>query len=293
MKSRHWRDFKNLNLVTLLVSARGLTKHHRANIRPLLIYAKILIKMRFQKIGLYLSSERINRYLTAAGNNHARTVRLYKENLKIAQAFHALLGILEVILRNRINTILSAHFTDPDWIINQKTGFMIAPSLTHVDRRTGRRIINDFLKSSIEQSERRFTRLHIPITSDKIIANQSLGFWTDLFEVHHYSLLRGRPIQIFSQLPSGHGRNEVCNRLYKIRQFRNRINHNEPICFNGNVIDFTYVEDTYNSIIDILTWIDPELINWIKNINSVPVKIANARTIFHMPITNYSNNLNS
>ena len=242
--------------------------------------------MRFQKIRLYLSSQRIDRYLIATGHRKTRAIRLYKANLKIAQAFHPLLGILEVILRNRINTILSAHFTDPDWIINQKTGFMIAPSLTHVDRRTGRRIINDFLKSSIEQSERRFRRLHIPITSDNIIADQPLGFWTDLFEVHHYSLLRGRPIHIFSQLPSGHGRSEVCNRLYKIRQFRNRINHNEPICFNGNVIDFTYVENVYNSIIDILTWIDPELINWIKNINSVPLKIANARTLFHLPFAN-------
>lgn len=249
--------------------------------------------MRFQKISLYLSPERINRYMAAAGNNNARTVRLYKENLKIAQAFHALLGILEVILRNRINTILSIHFSDPDWIINQKTGFMIAPSLTHVDHRTGRRIINDFLKSSIEQSERRFRRLHVPITSDKIIANQPLGFWTDLFEAHHYRLLLGRPIQIFSQLPSGHGRSEVCNRLNKIRQFRNRINHNEPICFNGNSIDFTYVDDVYNSLIDILTWIDPELINWIKNVNSIPLKIGNARALFQIPFINYSNNSNS
>jgi hypothetical protein len=245
--------------------------------------------MRFQKIRLYLSSERINRYQTATGYNNARTVRLYKENLKIAQAFHSLLGILEVILRNRINTILSAHFTDSDWIITQKTGFMIDPSLTHVDRRTGRRVTIDFLKNSIEQSERRFRRLHIPITSDNIIADQPLGFWTDLFEVHHYRLLIGQPIQIFSQLPSGHGRSEVCNRLFKIRQFRNRISHNEPICFNGNAIDFTYVDDVYNSIIEILTWIDPELINWIKNINSVPLKIANARTIFHIPFPSYSN----
>jgi hypothetical protein len=269
----------------LLVSARGFTKRDKANVRTFLIYTNFLIQMRFQKIRLYLSSERINRYLTAAGNNNARTVRLYKENLKIAQAFHALLGILEVILRNRINTILSAHFTDPDWIITQKTGFMIDPSLTHVDRRTGRRVTIDFLKNSIELSERRFRRLHIPISSDKIIANQSLGFWTDLFEVHHYRLLLGRPIQIFSQLPSGYGRSEVFSRLNKIRLFRNRIHHNEPICFNGNVIDFTYVEDVYNSIIDILTWIDPELINWTKNINSVPLKIENAKTIFHIPFT--------
>ncbi len=96
--------------------------------------------MKYQKVRLYLSSQRIDRYLIATGNRKTRAVRLYKANLKIAQSFHPLLGALEVTLRNRINTILSAHFSDPDWIINQKTGFMAAPSLTHIDRRTGRRV---------------------------------------------------------------------------------------------------------------------------------------------------------
>jgi hypothetical protein len=38
------------------------------------------------------------------------------------------------------------------------------------------------------------------VTSGKIIAEQTLGFWTDLFEVHHYRLLKGKPIQIFNLL---------------------------------------------------------------------------------------------
>ena len=235
--------------------------------------------MKYQKVRLYLSSQRIDRYLIATGNSKTRAVRLYKANLKIAQSFHPLLGALEVTLRNRINTILSAHFSDPDWIINQKTGFMAAPSLTHLDRRTGRRVTNDFLKSSVEKSERRFRRLRVPITSGKIIADQALGFWTDLFEVHHYRLLLGRPIQVFHNLPSRHGRSDACDRLNKIRQFRNRINHNEPICFNGAAIDFTYVEEVYDAIIEILTWIDPELIKWVKDIDTVRTKIANAKTI--------------
>jgi hypothetical protein len=245
----------------------------------LLIYAKIIGSMKFQKIRLYLSSQRIDRYLIATGNRKTRAVRLYKANLKIAQSFHPLLGALEVTLRNQVNTILATYFSDPDWITNQKTGFMSAPSLTHIDRRTGRRVINDFLKSSVEKSERRFSRLKVPATSGKIIADQSLGFWTDLFEVHRYRLLLGRPIQVFSKLPSGHGRKEVCERLNKIRQFRNRINHDEPICFNGSSIDFTYVNKVYEAIVDILTWIDPELIKWIKDIDTVRTKIANAKTV--------------
>jgi len=235
--------------------------------------------MRFQKVRLYLSSSRIDRYQIATGNNSTKSVKLYKANLKIAQSFHPILGILEVTLRNRINTILSGHFIDPDWIINQKNGFMIDPSLTYRDYRTKRMVTNDYLKSSVEKSERRFRRLRIPVTSGKIIADQTLGFWTDLFELSHYRILRGRPIQIFNHLPSGIGRTEVCDRLNKVRKFRNRINHNEQICFNGNNIDFNHAEDVYNSIIELMSWIDPELIDWIKNMESVMIKINNAKKI--------------
>lgn len=235
--------------------------------------------MQFQKARLYLSSQRIDRYLLAAGNNKIKAIKLYKANLTIAQAFHPLLGVLEVILRNRINTILSAHFTDPNWIITQKAGFMNDPSLIHADRRTGRTVINDFLRSSVQKAEHRFKRRGIPITNGKIIAEQSFGFWTDLFEVHHYRLLSGRPIQIFEYLPSGHGRRAACERLNKIRQLRNRINHNEPICFIGNNSDFTYVEDVYTAIKEIMSWIDPEIISWTTNIDFVSNQITNAKNI--------------
>lgn len=235
--------------------------------------------MRFQKVRLYLSSSRIDRYQIATGNSSTKSVRLYKANLKISQSFHPILGILEVILRNRINTILSGYFVDPDWIINQKTGFMVDPSLTYRDFRTGRMVTNDYLRTSVEKSERRFRRIRIPITSGKIIADQTLGFWTNLFELSHYRILRGRPIQIFNHLPAGIGRIEVCDRLNKVREFRNRINHNEPVCFIGNNIDFTYVEEVYSSIVEILSWIDPELINWIQDMNSVMIKITNAKKI--------------
>jgi hypothetical protein len=235
--------------------------------------------MQFQKVQLFLSTQRIDRYLLATGNSKVKAVKLYKANLKICQAFHPLLGVLEVTLRNCINAKLTQHFNDSEWIINEKGGFMSDPSLTRIDRRTQQRVTNRFLKSSIEKSENTLRRTNSPITSGKIIADQTLGFWTDLFEVHHYRLLLGRPIQIFNHLPARHGRSEVVDRLNKIRKFRNRINQNEPICFSGNNINFNYVEEVYEAIIEIINWIDPELAVWIKNIDSVSTKIANAKTL--------------
>lgn len=235
--------------------------------------------MRFEKIRLYLSTPRIGRYLQATGNSKSKASRLYKANLKISQSFLPVIAVLEVTLRNRINTILTAHFSDPDWIINQKNGFMVDPSLTHTDKRTEKNIINRYLKSEVEKAEKRILKSGVVVTSGKIISEQTFGFWTDLYEVHHYKILFGRPIQIFSNLPPGHGRKEVNDGLNKIRLFRNRLYHNEPICFNGVAKDFQHAEDVHNLIISMLTWIDTDLVDWISNIDEVKKQIDRAKKI--------------
>ncbi len=129
--------------------------------------------------------------------------------------------------------------------------------------------VNDFIKREVEKAENRILKTNSKITSGKIIAEQSLGFWTDFFEVHNYKLLKGKPIQIFKYLPSGYGRKEVNELLNNIRRFRNRINHNEPICFKEDNIDFSNTILVYNSIIKILSWINPDIISFISDIDTV------------------------
>lgn len=235
--------------------------------------------MKFKDFRQHFSSARISRYLVATGNRQQRANKLYKANLKVSAAFHPILGVLEVVLRNRLNDILTSHFTDPDWITNQKTGFMIDASLRYTHKRTGQIRTNNFLLSEVVKSEKRIRKRGLAVTSSKIISEQNFGFWTDLFEVHHYRLLLGKPIKIFKTMPPGYGRKEVCDALNTIRMFRNRINHNEPICFGGSHIDFTDATNVYNSLISILTWIDPAIINWIKDLDKVLKTIDSAKKV--------------
>lgn len=131
----------------------------------------------------------------------------------------------------------------------------------------------------MEKSEHKLTRYGLPLSAGKIISDQNFGFWTELFELTFYRILSGRPIQIFGNLPANTNRIDVLNRLNKIRNFRNRISHSEPICFIDNTIDFSEAIDVHNTIIELLNWLDPELERFTKDIDSVSVRITNSQRI--------------
>src|SRR5262245_57045485 len=111
----------------------------------------------------YFSHQRFNRYLAAVNNNSKRAKRLYTANLRLAQAFHPVLSQFEVVLRNALNAKLVSHFSDPDWIINQKRGFMSNPSLARSQF---------FLRNSVERIENYLQHRSIPITAGKTISDQ-------------------------------------------------------------------------------------------------------------------------
>ena len=98
--------------------------------------------MKYKKVVRLYSNSRVAKYYRATNRNKNKAVMLYFANMKIAQAFHPLLSSFEVILRNQLHYALAHHFSDGNWIINQKTGFMIAPSLMATDNDTGEYVIN-------------------------------------------------------------------------------------------------------------------------------------------------------
>jgi len=235
--------------------------------------------MVIEEVKYYFSAVRVERYLVATQHSTPRAIELYKINLRLCQAFHPLLSILEVVLRNRINDVLSAHFQDKDWIINQKDKFMSDPSLTFFHKRKRQLITNDYLKMEVIKAERKLRKSNTPVTSGKIITEQTLGFWNSLFDLNHYKLLKGKPIQIFKTLPPTYGRKEINDELETVRLIRNRIYHNEPICFTGNCMDFTKAMEAYASLNRLLDWIDPAVVNFIKDLDTVQELVIVAKSI--------------
>ncbi|RUA16553.1 MAG: hypothetical protein DSY83_05490 [Flavobacteriia bacterium] len=226
--------------------------------------------MKSQLRNQYLSRPRYNRYLLATHNDNNRAKRLYNGNIRLSQAIHPLLTQFEVVLRNSLNLQLSSYFVDSDWIINQKNGFMRDASLNQS---------NYFLRNSVIKSEGKLVRRGIPITSGKLIADQTFGFWISFFLRHHYSLINGQPIQIFAHKPHIEDRASLYSKLDHIRNFRNRVNHCEPICFNGSTINCSEILRIRAILYDLLGWIEPDLIPFFKKMDNVQRKVINVMNI--------------
>ncbi|CAN5638428.1 Abi family protein [soil metagenome] len=223
----------------------------------------------YTQIESQLSRPRLNRYLFAVGNNKIKAVQLYKANLRISKSFYPLINILEIAVRNSFDKVISNHFNDTDWIINQQNGFM-----SHNSLRQG----NFYLKQQISNAIRNLRNRNTTVTSGKVIAEQTFGFWTSLLKPHHYRLLQGKPIYTFPHCPHNYQRNDFLRELNKLRDFRNKIHHNEPVCFSNNTVNFSTAVEIHNLILEVLDWIDGNF-GWIKDLDEVMSEIHKASKI--------------
>lgn len=239
--------------------------------------------MNYQEIKKYLSAARLIRYEQACQNDQRKVLKVYQANLKLSQAFYPLLSLFEVVLRNALNEELTRHFSDPEWLKNQLNEFMSHPSLTYYDHRLKRNKTNDFLKKSVNKI---LYRSSANISQGKIIADINLGFWTELFELTHYKILQGTPIQIFTKLPPSVNRKTINQKLERIRNFRNRVYHNEPIIFDTDqsgktTFSLKNAEEVYSDLKDIFMWFGINFYAWTKKINNVEFEIDRAKSIYH------------
>jgi hypothetical protein len=222
--------------------------------------------MTYEQLEEFVSKPRLDRYLVSCGNSKDRAKRLYEANIMLCQAFYPVLNLLETFLRNSINDKLTAYFADGAWIINQKAGFMNDASLTP----------NYWLKNQVIIAE---NNTRGTITPGKIVSEQTFGFWTSFFERRHYKLVRGHVIHCFPHKPAIINKDDIANMLRDIRELRNRIYHNEGICFNNITIDFAHAKKVKDEINNLLEWMDADLKIYVKQFDNIEAKISSALTI--------------
>lgn len=216
--------------------------------------------MDYTKLEHHLSQPRLYRYFVACKGSETEAQKLYNVNLGVSKGFYPIMSMFEIIFRNACHNQLSAMFKNPDWIIVEKSGFMSSPSLERTKY---------FLRESVLSAEKSILKSKNVVSAEKIVGELVFGFWTSLLAPHHFSLVKGSILQAFPGKPAGVNRAALSAKLTRVREFRNRIYHNEPICFNGEKIDFSHAVDIRRDIYELLEWIDPELPEYVGSFDTV------------------------
>lgn len=240
--------------------------------------------MDFELISRYISHQRLNNYLVVCNGNKQKALKLYQTNLRVSQSFYALLSLLEVILRNAINENLQKHFSDKDWILNQTSKFMSDSSLVYKKKKVKMQFTNTYLKDCVNSSKNEIIKNHKDLTADQIVANISFGFWVALFDKHHAPLIEYTNMQIFKSLPTEYDHNKIHKTLSDIRDFRNRIYHNEPVIFKFQnkvpIFSIEYCFKAYSDLKQIFYFLNIDFPIWTRRIDNVALELKRAEIMY-------------
>jgi hypothetical protein len=210
------------------------------------IYHYFNIKqMKFSDYENVFSYPRLNRYLRAYHGKKNKALIAYRYNLKLSKEFYGVISIFEILLRNAINKHYQQQFQTTDWLLQQANTNGIFSNLVFK--------VSNF--ETKKQISRAIQHLGKHYSHDRLVSSLSFGFWVYLFNALPHRIAGRTLHQIFTNRPKGTLPKDIHAELLKIRDFRNRIAHQEPICFSSNHISTIYAEEVYQLILKYIYWL--------------------------------------
>ena len=205
------------------------------------------------------SPERLQPYLKRHNNNFNHAIDHYRANILISEAFYPLISILEIGLRNGVNNQLIKKFNGNDWF--ETKDFI--------------KIASSFQIETISKARNSILQEKKEITSGRIIAELSFGFWTSLFDARYEMTLWKNLRLVFPACPKMiRQRKNISSKLNGIRKLRNRIFHQEAISWDVSVI-----KSYRNEISEGIQWLDRDLLNWSEDLFRIDDVIEKATGI--------------
>ena len=179
-------------------------------------------------------------------NDEKRAIAHYQCNIELAESFYPCLSILEVALRNALSRELETMTGREDWY----AVFPTTPGLSNLNR-------------YITKASKQIAGRHEIVTPSKIIAELTLGFWVSLLNAEYELLLWKHLRRAFPYMPKHlRQRKNVSSPLNSFRSFRNRVFHNESICWNLN-----RVTDIHKELLLVMGWINQDIPEWIETLD--------------------------
>lgn len=221
-------------------------------------------------MNLSLSPVRLTKYFAATQengkNNLLRALKLYEYNTKLGEAFYGSLKNFEICLRNSIN---QAMIDDEESPGVKRGAFWFDTS--YITKKGKQPLLFDDEANDIQNARDRLAQQKKIELADSIMALLSLGFWVVVTD-SKYERRLWVPSKLERAFPhyeavtgSKPSRDAIHTRLNKLRVFRNKVAHHEPV-FNYNA---SQVLDT---IFETMDWICPHTANWARAHRWLPEK---------------------
>lgn len=174
----------------------------------------------------WLTSERLSKYLRAAGGDEERAVALYEWNARLAAAFFHDLAHLEVGLRNAYDRALLNHpaLAGQDWLTETGAELIFKP---HLVRENGRKRDKNLTPRQRIKDARERSGFGTGAPRGKAIAELMFGFWSYLTDdLHEKTLWVPVLHQVYRQ---GADRSSINAAMADLRDLRNRAAHHESV----------------------------------------------------------------
>lgn len=183
-----------------------------------------------------LSLERFARYVAWADGDRERAVSLYTLNTQVSEALYVPLQALEVALRNRIHTVMSAAH-GPGWF---------QPEAGQVTDRQAEQV-----RAAVAE----LTEAGKPIEDGRVVAALTFSFWTSMFGREQDDLWKRTLHKIATRDGRFLSRKDFTARLTQVRLLRNRIAHHEPILYWN-------LPKLHQSMLEMTRWLSLAMDDW-------------------------------
>ncbi|HYI71743.1 MAG TPA: Abi family protein [Skermanella sp.] len=201
-----------------------------------------------KKIETALSTERLDSYREALGPGCTfdKVIRLYNANTALSEALLGPIQAMEISVRNSICQQISKEHGN-DWYLSNSM------NLEEKSYRLIEKVYKDYRNKPQFADPKKLEA--------KIVSELTLGFWSNLFKSCYEDPLWRKCLRnAFPHVGGALLRNDVFAILDKIRRLRNRIGHHEQIILYN-------LEERYNNIIDIISWVSPITAIWLSHHN--------------------------
>lgn len=209
----------------------------------------------YQVLEPHLAAARLAPYLAAVDGNRRQAIRLYQWNIALSGAVYEALHVVEVVLRNAIDTQLCAwnvaqtntqtgKARDRDWLLDP------APLL--------RRLVREQELTKARQRAEQAIRHHRrPVAHADLLAQLSFGTWRFLLPDRDPGRQRLWNDALHSAFPHlNRPPRELVKSVHGVYQLRNRVAHLEPLLRSGNI------RAQFTNMRTVLGEIDPVVEQW-------------------------------